>query len=233
MKSKIPSALILSLGVGLAGYFIGQGFLGSKLHTQTVEVKGLAERNVKSNEALWAINIKLVNSDLGKLYDDASKSQTAIKNFLISQGFKENEIFMNPITVTDNQSVNYSQNQDIPRYNADSGLTVSTYNVDLVANALQKTGDLVQQGVVVTSSNATFRFTQLNDIKRPMLEEATQSARNAAESFAKDSKTSLGNIRHASQGLFTITDANSNYDIGNSLQKKVRIVTTIEYELNP
>jgi hypothetical protein len=42
----------------------------------------------------------------------------------------------------------------------------------------------------------------------------------------------LGNIRHASQGLFTISDANSNYDSGYSLMKKVRIVSTIEYQLN-
>lgn len=231
MKSKIPAALILSLGVGLAGYFVGQGFIGSKLHTQTVEVKGLAERVVKSNEAVWTINIKLVNNDLSKLYESVSKSQMATKQFLLGQGFKENEIFMNPPAVTDNQSITYNQNQEMPRFSADSGVTISTLNVELVANALQKTGNLVEQGVVVTSSNAVFRFTNLNQIKRPMLEEATKSARNAAESFAQDSKTSLGNIRHASQGLFTITDANSNYDTGNSELKKVRIVTTIEYEL--
>jgi hypothetical protein len=231
MKSKIPAALILSLGVGLAGYFIGQGFIDSRSHTQSVEVKGLAERVVKSNEAVWTINIKLVDNDLSKLYESVSRSQMATKQFLISQGFKETEIFMNPPAVTDNQSLTYNQNQGIPRFSADSGVTISSVNVDLVADALQKTGNLVEQGVVVTSSNAVFRFTNLNQIKRPMLEEATKSARNAAESFAQDSKTSLGKIRHASQGQFTITDANSNYDTGNAELKKVRIVTTIEYEL--
>lgn len=232
MNQKLIAATIISLGLGLSGYFIGQGFLGSRVTTQYVEVKGLAERVVKSDEAVWTINVKLVNNDLKQLYDAMSKNQADTKQFLLNQGFKAEDISMNPIAITDNQSMAYIQNQSVPRYSGDTGITVSTSLVDNVANALQKTGDLVAQGVVVTSSNAIFRYTQLNKIKRPMLEEATKSARNAAESFAMDSKTSLGKIQHASQGLFTIMDANSTYDSGTAILKKVRIVTTIEYQLN-
>ena len=229
--ARLASTIILSTGIALSGLFIGLGFLNAKNPLQYVEVKGLAEEVVKSNEAIWTLNIKLVNNDLNALYENISKAQQATKDFLIHQGFKETELTMNPVSVMDNQSVNYNANQDIPRYSVDTGITVSSTEVDLVAKAIQKTGDLVQQGVVVTSSNATYRFTQLNNIKPQMLEAATQSARIAAESFAKDSKTSLGNIRHASQGLFTITDANSSFDSGNSIFKKVRIVTTVEYQL--
>ncbi len=232
MNQKLIAAGIISLGLGLSGYFIGQGFLGSRMNTQYVEVKGLAERVVKSDEAVWTLTIKLVNNDLSQLYDAVSKNQAATKQFLLNQGFKAEEISMNPISITDNQSITYNQNQGLPRYSADAGVTVSTSLVDNVGKALQKTGDLVAQGVVVTSSNAIFRYTQLNEIKRPMLEEATKNARNSAESFAMDSKTTLGKIQYASQGLFTITDANSTYDSGTSILKKVRIVTTIEYQLN-
>ena len=228
MSQKLFAASILSLGLGLSGYFIGQGFLGSRMNNQYVEVKGLAERVVKSDEAALTINVKLVNNDLTQLYDAVAKNQAATKQFLLAQGFKAEEISMNPITITDNQSISYNQNQEMPRYSADTGVTVSTYLVDNVAQALQKTNDLVAQGVVVTSSNVMFRYSKLNEIKRPMLEEATKSARNAAESFAMDSKTSLGKIQHASQGLFTITDANSTYDSGTSIMKKVRIVTMLQ-----
>ena len=40
-----------------------------------------------------------------------------------------------------------------------------------------------------------------------------------------------GDIRRAMQGLFTISDANSSYDSGTSIMKKVRVVTTVEYQL--
>ena len=231
MCTKILAAFILGCGFALSGYFISSGLIDSRQYTRFVEVKGLAERVVKADEAVWTLNIKLVNNKLPDLYQAIDDAQGKTRQFLIKQGFKDAEIITNSVSVTDNQSVSYNQNQDMPRYNADTGLAVSTNNVDEVAQALQKTGDLVQQGVVVTASSAIYRFSGLNTIKPVMLDEATKSAHEAARSFAKNADASLGYIRRATQGLFTITDANSNYDSGTAIMKKVRVVTTVEYQL--
>ncbi len=231
MWSKILAALVLGCGFALSGFFISHGLSDSRQYTRFVQVKGLAERIVKSDEAIWTLNIKLVDNQLTTLYQTIADAQQKTKQFLLKQGFKENEISMNPVAVTDNQSVSYNQNQEMPRYSADTGLTVSTRNVDQVAAAVQKTGDLVQQGIVVTASNVLFRYSDLNTIKPAMLEQATQSAHESAQSFAKDAQTSLGEIRRAMQGLFTISDANSSYDAGTAIMKKVRVVTTVEYQL--
>ncbi len=232
MWSKMIAALLLGCGVALSGYFIARGLTDSRQYARFVQVKGLAERVVKADEAIWTLNIKLVNNELPALYRAIDDAQGKTRQFLIKQGFKDSEISTNPVSVVDNQSMSYSQNQAMPRYSADTGLTVSTSNVDDVAIAVQKTGDLVQQGVVVTTSSAIYRFNKLNAIKPAMLDEATQSAHQAAISFASNAKASLGYIRNAVQGLFTIADANANYDSGNSIMKKVRVVTTVEFQLN-
>ena len=231
MMSKIIAATLLGSGIALSGFFIAQGITGSRDYARFVEVKGLAERIVKADEAIWTINIKLVNNDMPALYQAIDDAQGKARVFLTKQGFKDNEIMTNPVSVVDNQSVSYNQNQAMPRYGADTGLTLSTANVDGVAAAIQKTGDLVQQGIVITGSNAIYRFNALNSVKPTMLNEATQSAHEAAQSFATNAKAMLGYIRHATQGLFTISDANSSYDSGNSIMKKVRVVTTVEYQL--
>ena len=231
MITKIFAAALLGSGVALSGYFIAQGITGTRDYARFVEVKGLAERVVKADEAIWTINLKLVNNDMPALYQAIDDAQSKSRRFLIKQGFKDSEIMTNPVSVVDNQSVSYNQNQAMPRYSADTGLTLSTSNVDSVAAAIQKTGDLVQQGIVITASNAIYRFNALNSVKPNMLNEATQSAHEAAETFATNAKTALGYIRHASQGLFTISDANSSYDSGNSVMKKVRVVTSVEYQL--
>ncbi|ETO92147.1 SIMPL domain-containing protein [Legionella oakridgensis] len=231
MWSKLFSALILGCGFALSGFFIAKGLTDSREYSRFVEVKGLAERIVKSDEAIWTLNIKLVSNELPALYQAIDEAQGKTHQFLSKQGFKDSEISTNPVAVTDNQSVSYNQNQDMPRYSADTGLTVTTANVDQVAAAIQKTGDLVQQGIVVTTSNAIYRFNDLNAIKPDMLNDATQSAYEAAKSFADNAKAALGYIRLAKQGLFTIADANSNYDSGNAIMKKVRVVTTVEYQL--
>lgn len=231
MWSKIIAALVLACGIAVSGFFIAKGLEDARQYTRFVQVKGLAERVVKADEAIWTVNIKLVNNELPALYKAIDDAQGKARQFLITQGFKEAEISMNPVSVTDNQSVSYNQNQNMPRFSADTGLTVSTSHVDQVASTAQKTGDLVQQGIVVTAANAIYRYNDLNAIKPALLEEATESAHLAAESFAKDAKTSLGEIRRAMQGLFTISDANSSYDSGNAIMKKVRVVTTVEYQL--
>jgi hypothetical protein len=231
MWSKIFASVLLGAGFALSGYFISNGLTMSRQYNRFVEVKGLAERVVKADEAVWTLSIKLVNNDLSALYQAIDDGQSKTRQFLSKQGFKDNEISTNPVSVTDNQSVSYSQNQALPRYTADTGLTVSTHAVDEVAAAVQKTGDLVQQGVVVTTSNAMYRFSDLNSVKPGMLDEATQSAHETALSFAKNAQASLGYIRRAMQGLFTITDANSSYDSGSAMMKKVRVVTTVEYQL--
>ena len=50
----------------------------------------------------------------------------------------------------------------------------------------------------------TYVFTKLNDLKPPMIAEATARAREAAEQFARDARSELGGIRRANQGIFEI-----------------------------
>ncbi|MFT6883564.1 MAG: hypothetical protein ACJAVY_002370, partial [Marinoscillum sp.] len=72
-----------------------------------------------------------------------------------------------------------------------------------------------------------YQFTKLNEMKPPMIEEATKNARLVAEKFALDSESKVGKIRNANQGLFSITDRDQN----TPEFKIVRIVSTIEYQL--
>lgn len=231
MLTKVLTAAILAFGIALGGFFIAHGFTTARAYHRYVQVKGLAEKTVKADQAIWNVNLKLVNNELPALYQAIDDAQAKTRQFLNRQGFKNDEISMNPVAVTDNQSMSYNQAQDLPRFSADAGLTINTTDVDKVAQSLQKTGDLVQQGIVVTASTVVYRYNSLNAIKPAMLDEATQNAYDAALSFASHAKASLGHIRRAMQGLFIINDANSNYDSGNDIMKKVRVVTTVEYQL--
>ena len=60
-----------------------------------------------------------------------------------------------------------------------------------------------------------------------LVAEATENAHKAAEQFAHDSKSKVGKIQTASQGLFSIEDAAP----GLEYRKNVRVVTTVVYSL--
>jgi hypothetical protein len=63
--------------------------------------------------------------------------------------------------------------------------------------------------------------------------DATANARAAAEQFAADSRSELGGIRQANQGVFVILprDQAPGVNEGAQLQKIVRVVSTVQYFL--
>ena len=60
-----------------------------------------------------------------------------------------------------------------------------------------------------------------------MIGAATKNARAAADTFAKDSKSRIGQTKSANQGVFSVTDRDSN----TPYIKIVRVVTSVEYYL--
>ena len=125
----------------------------------------------------------------------------------------------------------YGNQETSYRYNVTSVITVTSDKVDLIRSLISSQGELLKQGVAVTSGdyryNVQYEYTGLNKIKPQMIEEATKNARQAAEKFAEDSDSKLGKIRKAYQGQFSITDRDDN----TPYIKKVRVVTSVDYSL--
>ena len=228
-RSLVFAALILAIGIASSGYFIGHSIVERQLFDRFVSVKGLAEENVKADQAVWQITVGYSANDLNSLYQGIASSQELAKKFWLNQGFKANEIDLQSAYVTDNQAYNTSSTQG-PRYTASASLLLITPNVNGVQTASQNLNTLVKEHVVLSSSTISFYFNALNNIKPGMLDAATNNAEAAAEAFAKNSHSHLGAIRGASQGQFTISDDNGNGI--SSINKKVRVVTSVDYFLN-
>jgi hypothetical protein len=228
------SAFLLALGIAIAGIAIAFSISSFKNFDHYVSVKGLAEKTVKSNDAIWQIRLNVADDDLSAVYKQVNDAQMKITNFLTLQGFKPAEIQLMSIDITDNAAQAYSGagNKNVKRYSANSGVILHSALVDNVVTAQQKIGQLVQNGIVLSQSQVSYYFTQLNDVKPAMLDEATANAKKSAESFAHNANNALGKIRTASQGLVTIEDlAKENYGQNSSVMKNIRLVTSVEYFL--
>src|SRR5206468_3787410 len=66
MRDPILRALVLALGLASAGWLAGQGFARGRMTDRFVTVKGLSERPVKANLALWPLRIVATDNDLGR-----------------------------------------------------------------------------------------------------------------------------------------------------------------------
>lgn len=232
MKNFRVEAIILSIGLLLLGVFIERGFSEFAGRDRSVNVKGLAEMEVLADKVTWPLVYKSLGNDLNALYEEIKRSNRTITEFLKEKGLTDKEISINAPVIVDMKAERYGNNQDSPyRYNVTTVITVTSNKVDLVRGLITEQGELLKRGIAITTGdyqyNIQYEYTGLNTIKPQMIEEATKNARQAAEKFAKDSESTLGKIRHANQGQFSISDRDPN----TPHIKKVRVVTTIDYSL--
>lgn len=216
------------LGFSSLGYLGGKSAVKIKEYERVVSVKGLATREVKADIVIWPIEFKEMANDLSTLYSSMEESKNKIKKFLVEKGIGEDEISFSSPNIED--KLEYGGTDVKFRYGGSQKVVIYTDKIDEVKVAKNKMEELLKAGVVTNQgyySDTEYLFSGLNEIKPQMIEEATKNAREVAEKFAKDSNSSVGKIKTANQGQFTIYDRNeSNKEI-----KIIRIVSTIEYYL--
>lgn len=231
------SAAILGLLVGAGLIGLGAGIARAVAHFRALErvvtVKGLSEREVPADIAIWPIVYSEADQDLNRLASTFQQKNAIVVAFLKSKGFKETDISLSTPTITDRQAQGYENADNAKyRYFGKSTITVYSTEVDLVRKTAEQLVELGKQGIAITGDEyqdkTVFSFSKLNELKPAMIEEATKNARAVAEKFAKDSQSQLGKIKSASQGLFSIEDRDS----GTPYIKRVRVVSTVEYYLS-
>jgi hypothetical protein len=242
VRGRAIEGLLLMIGLIVGGWILGSQIKATRLADRYVTVKGLVERNVKSDLAIWPISFKESGANLQSVLEQSQKDKQSVLTFLKSQGFTDAEISVGDLGVTD-RSADIYNNTTRPenRFVVSQTITLTTKNVDRASVAGSHAAELVRAGVVLSNSGVTYRFTGLNSLKPDMITEATRNARAAATRFAQDSGSEVGPIRSANQGVFSITAANAvsggegegemPMNADSSVMKKVRVVTTVDYYL--
>lgn len=224
---QIISSSILACGIALAGLFIYLGVGKMAGRDRAVAVKGLSTRDVQADFAVWPLSFNIDGNDLAALYNAMSTTREEVKAFLVDKGFSADDIRFGNTSVSDNWSNYYSTRPDY-HYTLSTSVVVSTKDVERVAatNGLQS--QLLQRGIILNSSDWSidYQFNGLNELKPSMIEEATKNARAVAQKFADDADCSLGSIKHANQGVFSVES-----DDYQPWVKHVRVVTSVDYYL--
>lgn len=226
----LASTSVLALGLVIGGYLLGNGLVRAKDADRSVTVRGLAEREVTADLATWTIAYSATAPDLASAQDSADRNSESIRAFFRELGFPADEL--------QPTGVNVSQSSDngVQKFTVRQRITLRTTDIKRAQSAVRRQFDLVRRSVVLEEgSGMTFTFTRLNAIKPPMIAEATRDARASAEQFAKDSGTSVGSIKSATQGYFEVLardgDSGGGWGVSDTPYKKVRVVTTVNFYL--
>lgn len=240
MLDRVGAAMILALGVAAAGWFAGRGLYEARASDRFVTVKGVAERAVEADVAVWPLTIVVSDDDLTVAHSQLVRSMAAARKFLTDNGIEAGDVSTQGLNVLDREANSYGSNPKGKRYTINQTLVVRSDEPRVVESASARVAELVAAGVVLQSGGPyqtvgpSFVFSQLNALKPGMIADATARAREAAAKFAEDSGASVGGIRRANQGMFQILarDQVAGIDEQHQLNKIVRVVSTIEYFLD-
>lgn len=232
----IPATVIgslLALGLIGAGALVGQGVIHARAGDRTVTVRGLSERNVKADLAVLPLRFTASGDVLSEVQTRIDGDLALVRQFLTAQGYPADAVDLGRLEVADTRSREYAAQNGGPRFILAQTVIVRTNDVARVQTTTRALNDLVRQGVVLQDfQGPSYVFTKLNDVRPQMIAEGTAAARTGAEQFTKDSGTPLGPIRQATQGSFEILPRDgAGGDEAASIDKKVRVVTTITYSL--
>lgn len=227
--------LLVATGIGAAGimaggWFAGSGLVRMKDADRAVTVRGVAERDVRADLATWTLTYSSTAPDLADAQAGAESDTRAIVSYFSELGFPADAL--SPAGV----SVNSFSDNGVPRFTVQQRMQFRSTDIARAQRAVARQFDLVRRGVsLAEGSTMSYAFTRLNTIKPAMVADATRDARASAEQFAKDSGTSVGRIRSATQGYFEITardGESSGYGVSDTPDKRVRVVTTVQYYLD-
>lgn len=222
--------VILAITLLISSFVLSRHWQNAKLLDRSVTVKGLAEKEVKANVAVWPIEISFVNNNLKALNSEIEKQKQEVLSFYQKYEFADNEISIAVPIIRDNEALTYNNNSAF-RFTAKLECTVRTDDIGKMKKAISNSRVLLEKGILISPKNqwqpVRYFYTKLNDIKPEMIEQATKKAKEVALKFAQDSDSKLGKIKSANQGQFSISDLDAN----TPEIKKVRVVTTVNYYL--
>ena len=93
--------IILGLGIALAGWFVGDGFIKGRSGDRYVTVKGVSEREVKADIALWPLRFVATDDDLGNAQKSIKRSHEKILSLLERHGIKSSQAEVQRLEVND------------------------------------------------------------------------------------------------------------------------------------
>ena len=147
----ILRTILLSLAIILAGLAIGGGVMRFRLADRSVTVKGVAERDVQADIALWPMRIVASGTELAPTQDKLAEDQRIVRRFLASHGIDSANVRLQSLEVIDKRSNPYEGNPSSARYAINATLVARTEHPERIRAASQDVGQLVAAGVALSS----------------------------------------------------------------------------------
>ncbi len=240
MKFSFNSLLIV-VGIIISSLIFSYAYQYKFRSTETIVVTGLAEKDFTSDEIVWKGSFTRTGMDLKDAYASLKADEAEIRRYLTAQQIPDSAIIFSSVDVQKNFETRYDNEgrvagSSFSGYSLTGEVTVQSRSIALVETISRQVTELLQKGIEFSSRKPDYYYSRLNELKIDLLAKAAQDAKLRAETIAKNSGVSLGNMKKANMGVFQITGKNNNeeYSYGGSFnttskEKTASITLRVEY----
>lgn len=240
---KILTAIIFSLSIMIAAYFLGESYVSRANPDGKISVTGSGSEDFTSDLIVWEGRFSRNSVNLEQAYKTLESDKQLVTDYLLKKGIKKENMVFNSVQ-TNEQRENQYQNGNyvgsiFKGYNLNQTVKIESKDVELIEKVSREITELLNKGVQFNSSPPRYYYTQLADLKIKMISKATEDARLRAEEIARNSGGTLGKLKNANMGVFQITGQNSGEDYSwsgayNTVDKRktASITMRLEYDID-
>lgn len=239
MLERIEKLQVISLGllIGLA-LVVSTKMVSSSISNNEISVTGSAYEIVKSDSGTLNFDIVVKKPTKQEAYTVVQNQIQTVKKYLEKK--KINDIEIKTVNgyytyKRDPKTGSYTDIQDA--YNLYQPMQIRSDNVELIKEISNDITSLINQGVDINLSPASYDYSKLPELKVTLLEKASQDAKNRAASMLKPTGNSVGKIQSVRMGVYQITpvDSTNVSDMGindtTSIDKKVTAVANVSFKI--
>lgn len=215
-KTNVLIASIAAIGLIASTAIIGNAYKYKFVSSQNINVTGNALKDFEADFVKWRATFSRNDFELKSASDQLKNDQIIVKNFLISQGIKPNEIVFEAVNISKDirygSDVNGNSISQFNGYILSQDVTIESKELDKIEKASREISNLISQGIELNSSNPNYYYSKLEDLKLELIAKASENAKQRAENIAQKSGGQLGDLQKADLGIFQITGKNDNED---------------------
>ncbi|MGJ1430024.1 SIMPL domain-containing protein [Sphingobacterium spiritivorum] len=232
MKSNaVVIAVIAGLSFIIFGAVLGGAYRYKFKSSNTINVTGNAKKDFESDLVKWTAVYSRKSMELSEASEQLKRDRDLVRDFLIKQGIKSNEIRFNAVSIS--KDFNYTNDGNGNSYSTFSGYSLSqnvsieSRDLDKVDAASREISTLISQGLELSSNTPSYYYSKLEDLKLELISQASSNAHLRAGNIAKEAGSSLGDLVKADLGIFQITGQNDNeeYSYGGAFNTTSRSKT--------
>lgn len=230
---KNSAAILLGVFIVLASAVFGWFFKESRQNLQTVRVVGYATEEFESNLVKWTVGLseQVPMQGTQEGYRIMAKKLDEFERIWKETGISASEFKVFPINV----NREYGNGGHIG-YNLTQRIYVMSEDIERIESLAINPKVFVENGVTFDNSRMEFFSTELDAIKKELLGDATQNARERAEQIVSTTDLKVNKLLTARSGVFQITEPFStevaSYGIHNTSSSKKNIKVTVSAEFS-